>query len=248
MHNEILKAEQSGLVISVHNSCRRKFTDKRSLDKNIRSSSSTPTKRLRSSSGHFDWKNTCFLCNKAVSTHNIIRDEIHEVATIPVQESFLQMAEKRQDEWGSEVLAKLLSCIDLVAAEAVYHRKCRDRFAYAGREAICGRPTDEVKLESFESLCQWFIMNSDNELYSIQELHDKMRDLSTVSSGVYSVKTFREKLKERYSDYIYFVQGSGRNNEIVCFKNMTDFYLRNLKKNDKNSVIEIATKIIKDDI
>ena len=92
VYNDILQVEQSGLAVLVHNSCRRKFTDKWSFNKEMSSSSSVSQKRLRSSSGHFDWKNTCFLCTKTISLRNRNRTGIHEVHTITARDSFLQMA------------------------------------------------------------------------------------------------------------------------------------------------------------
>ena len=40
----------------------------------------------------------------------------------------LYCCKERGDEWASEVEKRLLACIDLVAAEAVYHNQCISRF------------------------------------------------------------------------------------------------------------------------
>ncbi len=69
-------------------------------------------------------------------------------------------------------------------------------------------------------------------------------------SDVYSIKFFREKLKAHYEEHVYFVQGTGRHSELICFKEMTDFILRKMKDHGerKDSVITAAAKLIKEDI
>ena len=56
-------------------------------------------------------------------------------------------------------------------------------------------------------------------------------------------KTLREKLKQRYGDRIYFTGKDGRNSEKICFKDMSDFIIKNMKQT-KESVVDAAAKII----
>ena len=74
--------------------------------------------------------------------------------------------------------------------------------------------------------------------------------MSEFHSNVYSIKTFREKLKERYQENVYFVKGQGRHRELVCFKSLVDYILRQMKKegSTKQSVLDAAANIIKADI
>ena len=102
---------------------------------------------------------------------------------------------------------------------------------------------------SFNQLCDWLENLADSEIYSIGELHKKMTDGNETA---YSMKSFRDKLKEKYKDHIYFVQSAGSNGELVCFRRTTDYILRELKEEEgretKEKVIRAAAKIITEDI
>jgi len=85
----------------------------------------------------------------------------------------------------------------------------------------------------------------DCEIYSVKELPEKM--LRFNKNG-YSLKSFREKLKSRFKEHVYYVKVN--NSELVCFDNMTDYILREMKEkfSTKESVLTAAAKIIKADI
>ena len=72
------------------------------------------------------------------------------------------------------------------------------------------------------------------------------------NNGVaYTLKSFREKLKEKYRDQVYFGKSAGCKGELVCFKEMTDYILRQLKEegsDTKEKVVKAAAKIIKEEI
>ena len=57
----------------------------------------------------------------------------------------------------------------------------------------------------------------------------KMLELS--SGNGYSLKRFRDNLKIRCKDHVHFVEGQGRHCEFVCFKDKTDYILREMKTN-----------------
>ena len=50
--------------------------------------------------------------------------QVHKVATIPLREKILECC---RDMWALEIQDRLHGCIDLVAAEAVYHDSCFSR-------------------------------------------------------------------------------------------------------------------------
>ena len=67
----------------------------------------------------------------------------------------------------------------------------------------------------------------------------------------YTLKSFRDKLKAKYKDHVYFVKSAGCKGELVCFKEMTDYILRQLKEQGsetKEDVVKAAAKIIKEEI
>ena len=103
-----------------------------------------------------------------------------------------------------------------------------------------GHPEDKYMSEAFNTLCEWLENSADSE-HSIKELHDKM---SKDSDGyIYSLKTFREKLKLRYKEHVYFVEGTGRHCELVCFRDMANYILRNMK-NDVDTKQNIKPQLL----
>jgi len=91
-------------------------------------SPSTSTLSTRSSLPAFDFKRDCIFCNKEASfktetkKSQKYRRSIHEVATLEIRSTIIAKAKNRADGWEESVLAKLNSVVDLVAAEAKYHR------------------------------------------------------------------------------------------------------------------------------
>ena len=107
-----------------------------------------------------------------------------------------------------------------------------------------GRPRNSDMTNAFEKICDW---SEESEVYSIQELYGKM--VKDNDGVIYTLKSFREKLKAKYKDH--FVKRSGCKGELVCFKEMTDFILRKLKEDGsetKEKIVKVAAKIIKEEI
>lgn len=116
-------------AVLVHANCRRNFTDKKRLG--LHSHVEVPSaKRLRSSSLPFNWKEDCMLCGKSAihDTRHPERQRVHKVSTIPMRCNLLECCTERGDLWACEVENRLQGCIDLVAAEAVYHDSCLTKF------------------------------------------------------------------------------------------------------------------------
>ena len=166
-----------------------------------------------------------------------------------MQSKFVLYARKRKDKWGDEVLSRLQTCIDLIAVGARYHNKCVTAFKRVkegGEEGCSGLKN---KNEAFVRFCDWFETECDTKMSSVQDLYAKMQYLSPVNV-IYSKKTFRDKLKHRYEDDVYFVPANGNKSEAVCFKNFSNFVLENFQRRpqSKHSIINAAARIIRDDI
>ena len=56
--------------------------------------------------------------------HHPDKAQVSRVTTLPMQNNILEQCNRRRDSWASTVQNRLHGCIDLVAAEAVYHPKC----------------------------------------------------------------------------------------------------------------------------
>ena len=70
------------------------------------------------------------LCGKCamVDTRHPDRAHVKVVTTLPMRDNILEQCSRRGDDWALTVQNRLHVCIDLVAAEAVYHSKCLSRF------------------------------------------------------------------------------------------------------------------------
>ena len=240
--DQLLKEDPGGKVL-VHHDCRRKFVDSRK-----KSSSKIQPKKLRSSlDSSFNWKSDCFLCSNKADRKN---STVYQVSTLPLRDNLIVCCRTRDDEWGRSVQDRLECCIDLVAEEAVYHISCMTKFRLkTNSDNKRGRPTDLSMLNGFSKVCEWLENDADGDLYTLREVHDKMMELNG-DAPCYTMKSLKYKLQEHYEDNIYFAELPGRPN-LVCFKNMANMILNDLKKKSietPNEVIIAAAKIIKADI
>ncbi|KAK6168832.1 hypothetical protein SNE40_020006 [Patella caerulea] len=71
-------------------------------------------------------------------------------------------------------------------------------------------------------LCQWLDKDGDAEIFSVDELWEKMCDLAA-TTDVYSKKWLKSLLKERYGEHIFFANIGGSRKEAVCFRNMASY-------------------------
>ena len=78
-------------------------------------------------------------------------------------------------DWGDAVARRINSSIDLVAAEAKYHRTCAQNFLTKNEKTqSVGKPIDGVKEHAFHELCK-FLDETDECQYSVSELLDYMK-------------------------------------------------------------------------
>ena len=119
-------------AVFVHKDYRRDFTNRRRpVCCNVSENDQLPpAKKLRSSMLPFDWKKNCMLCGNVAqfNARHPERDRVYNVTTLPMRDKLLECCIKRGDAWASDVQNRLHGCIDLVAAEAIYHTNCYSRF------------------------------------------------------------------------------------------------------------------------
>jgi len=135
-------------------------------------------------------------------------------------ETMLRLCEESQDNWAFEVKGRLLTCGDLHAAEAVYHKSCHRDFCHPKSadsvNVSAGRCVDHEKSDVFDVVCD-MLQNGESELYTVNELIDLMKSLVADDRHVYSFPYMKQKLQERFRDSIFFTDIYGRNN-VVCFR------------------------------
>jgi len=88
-----------------------------------------------------------------------------------------------------------MSCCDLVAMGAVYHRKGHTNFFASSSFRKVGCPLDESK-EGLEKLCT-LLDETDCELLTLDELSEKATSI-TGNGETYSKLWSKIKLKKRY--------------------------------------------------
>lgn len=188
------------------------------------------------------------------------QSKVKTVTTLPLRDKVLEQCDKRGDTWASEVQTRLYGCIDLVAVETVYHSKCFCRFMLnkeleqALESKIMGRPEDQMMLQWFKMLCHWLESEAGVESYTLTELHDKMKEISD-NPDIYTVKRLKQKLQEHYKEFMFFAEVQGRSN-VVCFKNMAKYIIKEKWYSEKKANIEdeverilvTAAKIIRTEI
>ncbi len=139
----LLDAKGDLVELVVHKSCYCSYTSKQNTQhkkrKNIESVVCEPPMRLRHSSvDQFDFKMNCLLCNEICKGldpkhperwDKVCQCEVKGLSdTTPFREVLLDLAEKRNDQWGRNVALRISNAYDLGAAEAQYHVKCYDQF------------------------------------------------------------------------------------------------------------------------
>ena len=124
--------QQNQINMVVHKECRRNFTNARRSEVPSVSTfvSECEANVLRSSTATFQWKENCVFCDEKViaDLRHPDRNRVFHIRTLPFKENILKVCESRNDHWAMSVQRRILSCIDLVASEAIYHRDCHSRF------------------------------------------------------------------------------------------------------------------------
>ena len=106
---------------------------------------------------------------------------IRSVCTLEIRETVINHCHVRNDDLSLKVLGRLQSCCDLVAEEAVYHNTCLSYFLqnknYAATRFDLGHPQDTAMFEAYELLCDLLESSCENDLFSIDQLHQRMTDI-----------------------------------------------------------------------
>ena len=81
---------------------------------------------------------------------------VQEVRTLQICVNAFQKRNKRNDKFARSVQGRLLTCIDLVAEEAVNHKLCYQKFlSNEGESNPVGRPFNADSNNAFNKLCSW---------------------------------------------------------------------------------------------
>ena len=132
----------------VHENCRAKHINKKSLDLIIRGktpSSPFVTKTRSSTEVKFDFKTHCLYCQKLIiknskqSKQPKLDEPYSKVSTLNFDKTLKEDIARRNDEWAAVVNETLSYAVaDLFASDAIFHRDCQMCFK-AGQE----KPSEE---------------------------------------------------------------------------------------------------------
>lgn len=253
----------------VHIGCRKRFTDKRTLNKPQTSPSEPSFKRKCRASDKFDPKTDCLFCSTKVdfSKKHSATDEPQKVRTSEFTNSIKKCCQMRGDEWSISVLGRIEYLLsDLHAADCVYHKTCSGNFrtsrqipqeycCVTAESKKCGRPQNEEQKLAFLKTCTFF-ENNDEEQITISDLLLVMEDeLQDSEESAYDRTYMKTKLYEKYGNDIIILNQEGKHDVVTLTKqaeNILREYYEKPKDRDidfqKIMLIEAASKIIKNDI
>ena len=143
---------------------------------------------------------------------------------------------------------------DFVTAEARSHLSCRDSFNIEPLQnhtptPVRGRPVSSKEDKNFETFCEW--LEGEVELYTVSELHQKMAELAESHENVYGKKWFKNHLKKKYSNTIFFAELNGKA-DVGCFEDTASFivndtWFQNRQEkgvDETRRIVRTAAKII----
>lgn len=256
---EVFRSKTSGVV---HKSCRRDYVRSDSIKKFLKEallhqpSTSRDVPSLRSGQPTFEFKTKCFFCTETYDEEKeskkpyAKRKTVFNVRTTSFLDSIIAHGQKRNDEWGNDVIRRICTVGDLHAVDAIYHNDCYKKFFLTVKPSKrkVGRPPDEGISEAMEEIYE-YIDGNDKCQFSIDEL------LEQVTVEPPHVKTVKERLLEKYGDRIVFSTIRTRKT-VITFRSVGDrilsdsWYTTRCKEKhaERERIVRKAAEIILDDV
>lgn len=174
--------------ITVHLNCRKNYT--RRVPARTGGDGQQQTKRcnrLLSISNIFDFTKHCMFWGQEIEVWDRYKHPDRQVKYSVIHYTHIinnlrAIAVQRADAWGEEILRRLSTEIDLVAAKARYHHHCYSTFYRKGSRSPTalgstlvskipssrgGRTEDQSKIGGFEKLC-YYLENNDECQYTFR--------------------------------------------------------------------------------
>ena len=118
----------------IHKKCRKNYTRPQSIlatqkRKSLDEEHDNEKRTLRSQIINFDFQTNCLFCAQPDKYAGKKKDfELLPVRTLEFQNSTKEVCFDRNDDWSTDVHARILPASDLHAADALYHQKCSVNF------------------------------------------------------------------------------------------------------------------------
>jgi hypothetical protein len=219
-----------------------------------------PMPVLRSESTEFDAQTQCILCETAVSLES--KEDKAFILKAPTKNQLYKKARLHEDDWGTQVISRFNSEIDILIKCPRYHQQCNINFRNnkfiptkyqqheAKRKSPPGFAPDELKQKAFLKTITWF-ENSEEEV-KIPKLVEVM---SNFHQAPFSRTYMRQKLTSYYGQDITLIQKSTKPTVVVLSTSrdsiLETFYSsgrNNSPNHEKFQIIEAAAQLIADDI
>ena len=238
------------IKVSFHKSCRAKYTSSSNNYKYISDSpsgsannpgpSSIPAEQLRRKSARtettgFDIRRDCLICGKDNQHRNHKSnqriDHLTDIQTgtgKSTRDKLLNASEQRGDD---VVHHRMLTNIDLFAADAKYHRGCYQSYISGRNILSCQRkaavpdPTGYDKaFEEVVDLLHRTVLSKDMEVTKLVQLRtdyvNRLAELGVDTSQSYSSWKLKQRLLSHFDGKLVFVERPGRS-DLVCSSAMT---------------------------
>ena len=209
-----------------HKKCVSKYTSKSNVTQcALKNVTGEPPRKLRKSSAEFNLKKTLSLlrsdlwhCDNAKSPERwryafLCRLRYSEHDKKPHKEFLLDRCRARNDECASQVTIRLDGSLDMIAAEARYHRDCMCKFMALGN--ITRKESEaDVTDSGLEAVFSFMLENKDSLLNSAE-----LYDISiSCSSRLLSRSIVIDKVEERISDDVIVLTYTAGCASIIAFK------------------------------
>lgn len=248
--------------IEVHEKCRKQYINEKLIAAYTkRAHQGGRVLELRSSVPTFSFKTHCFLCGLVITPEFIDeqkrlpaskRNLVYTVRQLTVRNNVVQLAEKRNDEYGRAILQRVGPVPDLIAADGQYHLFCMKKLycrPQAEEKKVRGPFGEEIE-EAMQNIFHFLDDNDEECQFSLEELMNKIE-------GDYrpDIKTVKDRLLKKYGSDI-LISTSANKKPVVCFKNtgyqiLTDSWYQHKslsEKEERRRIVETAAAIIVEDI
>lgn len=261
LRNDVI-AVASGDVL--HQDCRREYTNQKAIKIKCREPREplTPNRILRSKE-QFNYRDNCLFCSQPASLDDKRRGtDSFLVRTSDFQKNIIKLCKERNDDWATQILARIHYAQDLHAADAIYHQQCSVNFRTGKnvpsstpnqKKKGTGRPQREESQAAFCQTLEYLIKNEDEQL-TVNDMVTKMSELCGENLS-YSQVHMKSKIQNHFGEDVIITEINGRPNVITLrktAKNILQDFHQSQSQNDpeveKLNILKAAANLIKSDI
>ena len=230
-----------GSQLPIHDKCYKSYTASKNIEKakklNLQERMDSPVPLLRSDVKPYDYQTHCLICAEELDFTRIKRhpERYSTISSVEfvskekkslLQESLLEVCEKRQDLQAINVKARVLFAGDLRAVEAKYHRACMQAFMSSRNIASSStipnrniRNLNELNNDAFNQLCDWITkQRSENCQFTLKDLRERLATYLPHDVPAYTTGHMKRRLKEIFGDEVTFAEIEGKINIVVLKK------------------------------